>query len=93
MFKESTMSAEKSREKDAYLESIVERTIAPYRTLVTPEVLDLMREMVEESLTEDEIGLELLERARPRIAPDGSGVKPIHEEAAQQARAARRGNG
>jgi hypothetical protein len=55
--------------RDAYLEAIVERVLAPYRPLVSPETLEAMREMLVEWLTLDEVGKDLLERARPRAAP------------------------
>ena len=51
-------------ERDQLLEETVERSLAPYRHLVSPEVLAVMREMAMEALTEDEVGRDLLERAR-----------------------------
>jgi hypothetical protein len=81
------MPSERTPSGDAYLESIVERTIAPYRDLVTPDVLELMREMIVESLAEDEVGRDLLERARPRKVPIQSGDQPM-EDAAEERRGA-----
>jgi hypothetical protein len=62
---------------DAYLDSIVERTLATYRALVPPDVLEVMRELVVQALTEDEVGRDLLERARPRKAPEQSDIQPV----------------
>ncbi|KYF74764.1 hypothetical protein BE11_51040 [Sorangium cellulosum] len=60
---------------DPFLDEIVERALAPYRALAPRELLDAMREMLVEAITEDEVGRDLLERARPHATPLGSGVE------------------
>jgi hypothetical protein len=66
---------EPSATDDPFLDEIVERTLAPYRGIAPPEVLGAMRELLVEALTEDEVGRDLFERARPRAAPLGSGTE------------------
>ncbi|WP_437303761.1 hypothetical protein [Sorangium sp. So ce388] len=60
---------------DPFLDEVVERALAPYRGLAPRELLEAMRELLVEALTEDEVGRDLLERARPHATPLGSGVK------------------
>ncbi|XXX77807.1 hypothetical protein WMF30_03405 [Sorangium sp. So ce134] len=60
---------------DPFLDEVVERALAPYRGIAPRELLETMREMLVEALTEDEVGRDLLERARPRAAPLGSGIE------------------
>ncbi|HTN90441.1 MAG TPA: hypothetical protein VL242_42495 [Sorangium sp.] len=60
---------------DPFLDEVVERALAPYRGLAPRELLEAMRELLIEALTEDEVGRDLLERARPHATPLGSGVE------------------
>jgi hypothetical protein len=60
---------------DPFLDEVVERALAPYRGTAPRELLETMREMLVEALTEDEVGRDLLERARPHATPHGSGVQ------------------
>lgn len=66
---------EPSATDDPYLDEIVERTLAPYRGIASHDVIETMRELLVEALTEDEVGRDLFERARPRAAPLGSGIE------------------
>ncbi|WP_437325408.1 hypothetical protein [Sorangium sp. So ce381] len=66
---------EPSATDDRFLDEVVERALASYRGVAPPELIETMRELLVEALTEDEVGRDLLERARPRAAPLGSGVE------------------
>ncbi|WP_437295424.1 hypothetical protein [Sorangium sp. So ce426] len=69
------MSNDTPSTNDPFLDEVVERGLAPYRGKVSPEQLETMREMLVEALIEDEVGRDLLDRARPRATPIGSGVE------------------
>lgn len=68
------MSNDEPSATDPFLDEVVERTLARYSGVAAPDVLEAMRELLVEALAEDEVGRDLLERARPRAAPLGSGV-------------------
>ncbi|MDC0684349.1 MULTISPECIES: hypothetical protein [Sorangium] len=68
------MSNDEPSATDPFLDEVVERTLARYRGIASHDVIETMRELLVEALTEDEVGRDLLERARPRAAPLGSGV-------------------
>ncbi|AUX24984.1 uncharacterized protein SOCEGT47_055250 [Sorangium cellulosum] len=69
------MAKDEPSATDPFLDEVVERALAPYRGVAQPELLEIMRELLVEALTEDEVGRDLVERARPRAAPLGSGVQ------------------
>ncbi|WP_437913293.1 hypothetical protein WME73_42030 [Sorangium sp. So ce302] len=69
------MSNDEPSATDPFLAEVVERTLARYRGIASHDVIETMRELLVEALTEDEVGRDLLERARPRAAPLGSGVE------------------
>ncbi|AGP34093.1 hypothetical protein [Sorangium cellulosum] len=72
---------------DPYLDEVVERALAPYRGIASRDVIEAMRELLVEALTEDEVGRDLLERARPRAAPLGSGIEAREGAAAPRRKA------
>jgi len=76
------MATDEKQPPDLFLEATVERSLAPYRDLVSPETLEVMREMLVEALTEDEVSRDLLERARPKASPLQSGSSPVNGVAA-----------
>ena len=57
---------------DPHLDAEVERALAPYRGLLTDEHLAGMKEMLSHVLTTHPVGAALLDRTRPRTAPDRS---------------------
>lgn len=71
------MSTDDRMTPDPYVEAIIERTVAPYQALVSPAVLESMREALRYALTVDEVGADLVARARPRSAPLESGEEPV----------------
>ncbi|XXT19277.1 hypothetical protein WME94_54540 [Sorangium sp. So ce429] len=87
------MSNDEPGAADPFLDEIVERTLAPYRGIAPPELLEAMRELIVEALTEDEVGRDLLERARPHATPLGSGVETREGAGAPQRRAGSGGDG
>jgi hypothetical protein len=89
------MSAADPPIDDPYLNEIIERTLARYRRLVSPAVLAAMRLSLIHALTEDEVGVDLLRRARPRASPLRSGEEPVDGkgEAPEAAAGWRRGHG
>lgn len=60
---------------DPLLAAEIERAIEPYRGLVPPQMLLVLRNIARMSLTEDPLGRQLLERMRAldRAAPSKSG--------------------
>lgn len=68
------MANEEPSATDPFLDEVVERALARYSGVASHDVIEAMRELLVEALTEDEVGRDLLERARPRAAPLGSGV-------------------
>ncbi|MCC6556829.1 MAG: hypothetical protein IT372_28060 [Polyangiaceae bacterium] len=73
---------EESEQEDPFLEAELDRALEPYRDLMSPEMLEHYRELLGDLLTTHPEGKRLLERARPRRAPDKSGqrVKEGFEE-------------
>ena len=57
---------------DPHLDAEVERALAPYRDLLSDEQLAGMKDMLEHALTTHPVGAALLDRTRPRAAPDHS---------------------
>jgi len=81
------MPTDDDSSRDAFLEATVERSLAPYRALVSPETLAVMREMLAESLTEDEVGRDLLERAWRSRAPLQTGERRSNGKAEPDSKA------
>jgi len=63
-------------EPDPFLAAEIERAVAPYRRLFPEEVIATMEEILQHALTTHPVGAALLDRVRPRIAPDRSGAQP-----------------
>jgi len=59
--------------QDPVLEAEIERALAPYKGLVPPEMLAVMRAELERALTQDAVGQALLKQARPAPVVDQSG--------------------
>ena len=57
---------------DPHLAAEVERALAPYRGILSEAQLASMREMLEHALTTHPVGAALLDRTRPRTAPNRS---------------------
>jgi hypothetical protein len=73
------------------LEAEIERALTPYRDLVTPELLEIMRGELERALTKDPVGQALLKQVRPPPVVDQSGDVATREAEASPARKADRG--
>jgi hypothetical protein len=58
---------------DLFLAAEIERAVAPYRRLFPEDVIATMEEVLEHALTTHPVGASLLDRVRPRAAPDRSG--------------------
>lgn len=52
--------------RDEFFEEILDRTVAPYRALVAPDVLEMMREMLACTFATHPVVSRLVDRARPR---------------------------
>ncbi len=59
--------------RDPFREEVVERAVKRYEGVLPPEAVDEMRRVLHETLATHPVGSTLLERARPRQAPDTSG--------------------
>ena len=59
------------------LEAEVERALAPYRALLTPELLEVFRDELILALIEDPAGAALLQRVRPVAMVSVSGPRAI----------------
>ena len=59
-------------EPDPVLENELERAISPYRGVVSPEVLEQMKERLREALLFHPVGRRLLNRVRPLPALQNS---------------------
>lgn len=57
---------------DPHLAAEVERALAPYRAILLDEDIAAMKELLEHALTTHPVGAALLDRTRPRAAPDRS---------------------
>jgi hypothetical protein len=61
------------RLEDPTLAAEIERAVAPYRALFPAEAIATMEDILEHALTTHPVGAALLDRVRPRAAPDRSG--------------------
>ena len=80
-------SAQSTPPIDPFVESTVERALAPYRGVVSAEALASMRVYLEDVLLSHPLGMTLVQRARPREARAASEETPRDELAADLARA------
>jgi hypothetical protein len=62
---------------DPIVENQIERTLAPYRGIATPAMLETMRDRLREMLTTDPLALAMMEQLRPHAVPDRSGARPV----------------
>lgn len=66
--------------REAFVDALVARTLEPYRSMgLPPEVLEEM-ELMLQLVAEAGPGAMLVDRARPRTAPEASGAK-VREDA------------
>lgn len=70
------MSSTQSKPKDPLIEAQVERTLRPYLGIATPEMLETMREGLEQMLTNHPVAVGLLNQLRDRPAPLASEEVP-----------------
>jgi hypothetical protein len=69
-------SQDERKPKDPIIEAQIERTLKPYIGVATPEMLQTMREELEEMLTTHPTAVGLLNQLRDRAAPLASGDVP-----------------
>jgi hypothetical protein len=74
----------------------IERALAPYRALVTPDLLEVFREELEHALTTDPLAVEMVKRLRPPPVVQRSGERdadglPAGDEDAETAARRRTG--
>lgn len=62
---------------DPFLESEVERLLAPYRAILPPSALEEFRDVLIDSLTAHPVGAEMISALRPRQPNIKSGDQPI----------------
>ena len=63
--------------KDPALEAELDRALAPYRDLVSAEDLAMLREELEEALTQHHVGKALMSASRPRAVTQQSGDRVV----------------
>lgn len=63
------------RLEDPILAAEIERAVAPYRALFPAEAIATIEDILEHALTTHPVGAALLDRMRPRAAPDRSGAQ------------------
>lgn len=56
------------RTEDPFIEAEVERALAPYQALLTPEALDELRDALRDALSTHPVAVDLVGRLRPRAA-------------------------
>jgi len=61
--------------EDPILEGEIERAMEPYKDMFPDAVLQTMREILAHALRTHPVGSELLNRVRPRSAPERSGAQ------------------
>ena len=61
---------------DPLVAAEVERALSPYVGLVPPDVLQTMREVLEDALTTHPVAMKLLDHLRERVAQEVSGTIP-----------------
>jgi len=57
---------------DPVLAAEVQRAVEPYRRIFPAEVISIMEEILEHALTTHPVGVELLDRVRPRATREHS---------------------
>ena len=69
------MAKKNPEDDDPVLAAELNRALAPYRTLVPPEMLEVYRDILRHSLTENPVGKALLDRVKAieRKPPSQSG--------------------
>ncbi len=60
-------------DRERYLEQVVQEALEAYEGVVPDEVREQMRAFLSDALATHPVGATLLDRARPRQAPDRSG--------------------
>ena len=79
--------------EDALIEAQVERALAPYRSMVTPEALEAMREVLTDVLATHPVAVRLLARLRERATVQVSGPVGLDDAVGESASDRKTGTG